>query len=137
MKSSLLFFVGIILLFPFSAPANAALVPCSGRDCDFCDLFGLVHNVFDFITLTLTPAIAVVLFVASGLMLIASGASESLRQRGKDMLRGTIIGVVIVLLSFVIVNTTINVLTGLGVDSSASGTTPTGFPWPWNDPSCT
>ena len=103
--------------------------------CQFCDLFTLAHNVFNFFTLLVTPALAVVLFLIGAFFLMFSGGSEAGRTKGKKIMTGTVVGVVIVLLAWVAVNTTINVIAGFGIESDPAGQ-PGGFPWPWNRPDC-
>ena len=125
------------LVLPDGAAA-AGLVPCGGAGeapCQFCHLFVLIHNVYNFLALQITPALAVVLFLAGGAALMFSGANEGLKATGKRIILGTVIGVTLVLLSWVLVNTTINVIAGFGVESEIAGQ-PAGFPWPWNAPDC-
>lgn len=136
--------VAITAVVVLSAPfiVFAGLVPCgldrndpttSWNDtlpCNFCDIFVLLHNIFWFITINLAAPLSVLLFMIGAFILMFSGANEGWKTRAKSILRGTLIGVIIVLLSWVIVNTTINVIAG-----STTGQ-PQGFPWPWNAPQC-
>jgi hypothetical protein len=129
---------GFLLIGFLSAPIaqGAGLVPCTGdqaNPCTFPCIFTLIHNIFNFLVLEITPALSVVAFIVGGVLLMFAGANEQLRARGKRTLSLTLLGVTIVLLSWVIVNTTINVLAGFGVEETTPGQ-PKGFPWPWNKP---
>lgn len=137
--------VAFALLLPLGAlGAAVGLVPCgtSTTDpCQFCHLFVLIHNVYNFLALQITPALAVVMFVFGGLLLMFSGSDTVLSGGAKQsatakrILTGTVMGVVLVLLSWILVNTTINVIAGFGVEAEIAGQ-PAGFPWPWNAPVC-
>lgn len=140
----------VIPLFGFAQPVlppegvGQGLVPCKGTSdspCTFCHFFILIHNIFDFLALKVAPALSVAMLIAGGLILMFTGGFGGTETRpgpralGMRIVRGAIIGLVIVLLSWVIVNTTINTIAGFGVESDVAGQPP-GFPWPWNTPPC-
>ena len=111
----------------FVAPVFAAgLVPCSGLDCKPCDLFVGFVNVINFLVFTITPIAAAIMAVIAGFILIFGG-SETAKTMGKKMLTNTVIGLVIVLCSWLIVNTIIRAI-GRGV----GGWSPAG----WNQIQC-
>lgn len=140
----------LLLVIPaFASAALVPLVPCHPeilknsngdyiydsqghlqfvKQCTFCSLFQLFQNVFNFITWTLAMPVAVVTFIIGGLMLMLGGASTTSRTRALSIIRGTLWGLLIILLSWVLVKTTINLLAG--------SDQPAGFPWPWNNVSC-
>lgn len=97
-----IFLVAIVVMLFGSPMANAALVPC--KQCTVCDIFLLISNVANFAVSTLTPIIAVVLFLISGFIMIFGGASPGALTRGKKMFWDTVIGVVIVYSAFMITN---------------------------------
>ena len=111
------------------------IVTCSGigdaahAACNFCDIFVVIHNIFNFLALIIAPLLVIVMFIVGGLILMFGGGSSTLLERGKSIIKGTLIGLVIILISWVVINTTINLLTG-------SDAVPEGFPWPWHSPSC-
>lgn len=141
-KISSVFAAVVVGMMVFTADAAAQIVPCQGELstdpltgepeiiglCKFCDIFLLINNIFDFLALVITPTLAVVAFLVGGLTIMFGGASTKARSTGKRIVTYTIIGVVVVLISWVLVNTTINILTGTDE--------PAGFPWPWHDPAC-
>ena len=107
----------IILLSTFYfllsvASASAALVPCGGsgqEPCQFCDLFKLVKNVLDFGVKIAIP-IAVIAIVYGGIMILTAGASPERAKQGKDIVTAAIIGLVIVLLAWLILDTLIKLI---------------------------
>lgn len=136
-----------IAITAFPLVSSAGVVPCSGEIvvdpatgkssikglCGFCDLFLLVHNLFEFLAFKIAPALSVVVFLIGAFMLMFGGASEKMKTDGKNAIRGAIIGIVIILLSWVIINTIINVLAEAGGQGGGGNA---GFPWPWYKPSC-
>lgn len=136
--SVLIIIVALCAVIAPSFVSAAGLVPCgdtskvtssTGDDdpCDFCDLFELIDRVFDFVAMKLTPVVSVVALIIGAIFMMAGGANESLKQRGKQVLTGTIIGVAIVLLSWVIIDTVIGII----ADQAAKGNLA-----PWNSISC-
>ena len=104
----------IILLSTFcfvlsAASVSAALIPCEGLSCQFCDLFKLVKNVLDFGVKIAIP-IAVITIVYGGIMILTAGASPERAKQGKDIVTAAIIGLVIVLLAWLILDTLIKLI---------------------------
>lgn len=117
------FLITILLaLFIVSAPQVLAvdylpLVPCGRSDqdnpntpviegaCTRCDSFKLAHNVISFILYGLVPPVAAVLFIAGGLMILLAGAYPAWIATGKKIFWNTFIGLLIILASWLIVNT--------------------------------
>jgi len=124
-------FVVLPLVIP--SEADAALVHCGRKfdddgqplpegdprtfPCTKCDLFKLGDNIVDFIMKTLMPAIATLLFIYAGFMIMFGGTSDTISQ-GKNIFKTTVIGIVIMLASWVIVSFILSTLAG---GSSADG----------------
>ena len=124
-KFAFLFF--LIYFFSFALSVSAAgLVPCNGLDCKPCDLFVGFVNVINFLVFTIAPIAAAIMAVIAGLILIFGG-SETAKTMGKKMLTNTVIGLVIVLCSWLIVNTIIR-----AIGRGTSGWSPAG----WNQIQC-
>lgn len=122
-----LIFILFIGLFAFSASA-AGLVPCGNTtDCEPCDIFVGFVNIINFLVFTITPLAAGIMIVASGLILMFGG-TESAKTMGKKMFTNTVIGVVIVLSSWLIINTIIKTIGKAGGGWSPSS---------WNTIECT
>jgi len=135
-------------MFAFVVPqAQAGLVPCGASEddpststidesfpCRPCDLFILGHNVFTFLVVQVALPLTVLVIIISGVMMMfaggfpGTGQNPGLKTKAKAMLQTAILGLLIILMSWVIVNTTIVWLTG--------SQQPGGFPWPWHTPQC-
>lgn len=99
----------VIILFPSFVYAQGVcskqLVPCRGM-CSLCQIFELFSNLINFFVFCLTPPIAGLMIVLSGLILIFGG-SEGAKTTGKKMLTSTLIALLIIYASWLIVNTII------------------------------
>lgn len=106
----LLVSIGIYLV---SAPlARAAgLVPCEGTDCKFCHLFQLAEKIINFLV-EISFAIAIIWIIWGGLKIIFAGANPGLAASGRKTILQAIIGLVILLCSWLIIDTILWVLTG-------------------------
>ncbi len=109
-----LIIVGVLL-----APAVASavdwfpIVPCGigdGPACTTCDLFKTFKNVIDFVLYGITGPIAAFMIVWAGGMMLLGGAKPELYGQGTKMLTNTLIGVSIILLSWLVTNTLIKSL---------------------------
>ncbi len=119
--SNILIFIFALsfLIFPLVASAVdwLPLVPCGRSDqnnpntpeiegaCTRCDSFKLVHNVISFILYGVVPPVAAVLFIFAGLMILLGGAMPKRIELGKTIFKNTFIGLLIILASWMIVNT--------------------------------
>jgi hypothetical protein len=92
--------------------APGGMNPCTS----LCDLIETAINIIYFgITLALF-VIAPVVVVIGAIMIMLGGASPEMLGRGKKAITGAVVGIVIVLCSYLIVSTVISVLniTGIG-----------------------
>ncbi len=104
-----LFAISYLLLAIY--PVHAALVPnCRGTSCTPCHLFQLIANIVNFIVKDITPPLAGLFFLVGGVMMVAAGGSEERFKMGKTILVNALIGTVIVLAAWVIINTLITTL---------------------------
>lgn len=104
-----LFLVAGLVLVPTVASAVSWLpiVPCgaSGQQpCSPCDLFKAFHNVIDLVLKGITGPVAAFMIVLSGGLMLVSGGNAKLYGQGKTMLTNTLVGVSIILLSWVFTN---------------------------------
>ena len=115
-KITLLYLIifGGMLLFPLVSLANG-LVPC-GYDtnidgtydpeterCRFCHLFVLFENIIDFVFLKLVPPVAILMLVIGGAMFFLAAGDPGALTKAKSIITTTVIGLVIIYVSFVIV----------------------------------
>jgi hypothetical protein len=100
-----IFIVAATLFMPMAA--HAAIVSCGSTGqapCSPCDLFATFHNLLDFVLRDVTGPVAAGLIVIAGGMMLLSGGNATRFSSGKKMLTNTLIGVGIILLSWVFVN---------------------------------
>jgi len=95
----------LIVFLPQLVSAQASgLVTCSGPDCDMCSFVamieGLVNWLFSFLVLA-----AVLGLMIAGFKLVTSAGNESAWSGAKSMFTNIIIGFVIVLSAWLIVDT--------------------------------
>lgn len=125
--------VATVIFLPTAAHAVTWLpvVPCgsSGQaPCSPCHLFQAFHNVIDLVLYGMTGPVAAFLIVWAGGMMLLSAGSAIRFSNGKKMLTNTLIGVTIILLSWVFVNFIIKSLaTGNQGDSWYQFTCPAGL----------
>lgn len=117
----LLFATGIaIALLPLVTSAQGLVPQCDGPSCTICDLIRLLHNVINYaITISFVLAIAMVVF--GGYNILTSAGSEEKVTQGRKIIWYAVLGLALVLASWAIVNTVLQVIIGAKT------------PWPWNE----
>ncbi|MDD5626863.1 MAG: hypothetical protein PHW01_02575 [Patescibacteria group bacterium] len=87
--------------------AHAALVPCGGTgqpECNLCHFFVLIQTIFKYL-LGFLGIVALLIFVIIGFMFLFGSTNEGLLTTGKKALTSAIIGLVLVLVAWLIINT--------------------------------
>lgn len=135
MKKYLKTFIFLILAFTFSFSvfnlASAAIVPCgpgtSKPSCQLCDLITLLKNISNFV-ITLAGILVVVYLLYGGFLMLTSAGSSKKVEEGRSVMTQAVIGLVIILSAWLIVDTTLRVFMGTNAPTE----------WgPWNTfPSC-
>ncbi len=131
-KISFLFLIFLFSFSIFNFAGAASLVPCgpgsdSGKACTLCDFTSLAHNVVSFI-ITAAFAIAILVMLYGGFTILTAGDSTARMESGRKMILQTVIGLAILLSSWLIIDTTMKVFVG--------STSPTSW-GPWNTfPDC-
>lgn len=119
----LVFGLGILV----SVPVNLAyaqnegdgtasrIIPCNGIDdpntadkdesCDYDDIIKLINRGIDFFLVYLVLPICVVAAMYSGWLLLTSGGDVSARKRALGIFRQVVIGLIIILCAWLVVNT--------------------------------
>ena len=125
--SPLLAALGLVLFLVVSIePVHAALIPkqivpeactgsaiaAKGKGCTLCHIGVMVINITDYAMYAVAIPAAGLLMAIGGITLLISGGSETLATRGKDTMRYAVIGLAIVLLAWLAVDTILKVLTG-------------------------
>ncbi|MEK7160784.1 MAG: pilin [Patescibacteria group bacterium] len=99
----------------------AGLVPCDGVcssssgscvPCKPCHILVLISTLIKYAVTIIVPILAGLLFLAGGIMMVASGGSEERFKKGRKIFINTALGVLIVLASWAIVNTIMLALGG-------------------------
>ena len=86
----------------------AQLVTCgvgTGKPCTICDIWVLTKNVVDFILGTLAVPIVIVALIIGGFMYLTSSGDPKKTEQAKKVVTSAIIGLVIALAAFLIVDT--------------------------------
>ncbi len=124
-KLLLITLLGLLTITPIVAFAQNLLPPCTASgNCGLCDFITLGLNVFRWI-LGLVGGLSLLLFVWHGWGWLMSGGDSEKVKKTKDALVHTVIGIVIILASWLIVNMVVVLLTYNAADPSAPGLTPT------------
>lgn len=116
-KIESIFFLIIIfyVFFSSSALALAPLVPCgrAGQPaCTTCDILVLGKNVSDFILFYMVPALATLLFIYAGFLILLGGGITSQVSKGQSVFRTTVYGLAIIFLAWLMVNTVLRTVAG-------------------------
>lgn len=119
MRRNILFFIIIIIGIVLPSVAGAVdwlpIVPCGvgdGDPCSPCDLFKTFHNVIDLVLYGVTGPVAAFMIVVAGGMMLLSAGSVKMYSQGLHILQNTLIGVAIILVSWVFTNFIIKSLGG-------------------------
>lgn len=95
--------------------SETGLVKCGvSRDCTLCDIFILIRDIFVF-ALQLLASLAVLSIVVGGVYMIISNGNSSTYQQGVEIISNAIIGLLLVMASFLLFSF---MLTALGFQSA-------------------
>lgn len=125
MKKRLLkyFFLATTYLLPEAAYArsNSGIVKCgpqgSQRLCELKDLFNLLIGIYNFL-LGMAGIVAFGLLIWGGIQMLLYSAEEEHVKNGKNTVLQALVGLAIILLAYIIVNT---LLVALGVTDGPGG----------------
>jgi hypothetical protein len=106
---------------------DRGFIPCSGVTCSACDLVALANTLIDWLIGILFVLFAI-LFAVAGVRLVTSGGNQSALQGAKSSLTNAVIGLIIVLAAWVLVDTIMRVLVGNGGQFSNNT--------PWSEIEC-
>jgi len=117
-KVSIAIFTLSLFCLPLVVGAqDSGLVPCGygGDLCDTSDAVAFVNNLISFL-IQMLGVIAVIALVITGFKLVLSAGNESEWTAAKERFTNIVIGIVIILAAWLIVDTIMSALTGEGLD---------------------
>jgi len=130
MKISMKILISSLLLFGLlgtnlvtAAFVTDPIVPCTD-DCTLCHLWELASNIINFISFNLAIPMAVLLFVAAGIMFLISGGNQEKVALARSIFTNTIIGLVIIFASWILIDTLLKTI-AIGAFSGAWNVFPT------------
>lgn len=105
MRAVLTFFVFILLSLPsFSQAAPLVPVQCDNpNSCGTCEFVSVFNNVIQFIV-QISSLLAVIVFIYAGFLMVTSQGNEGQLSKAKGLFTNVVIGLVILLAAFLIVN---------------------------------
>ena len=116
---------GVLFFIPaYTFAQEFILVPCDGPDCNACHFILLGQNILNFFII-IAAFIAGLVAAAAGLTMASSGGDTGKLSKGKDMLKSAVVGIIILLAAWLIVDTVMKTL----VDPEKLGR-------PWNQIEC-
>lgn len=94
-------------LYASSAYAQGGLVPCgwAGKPCTTCDFMVLANNIITFLFKYIIAPLAALGILASGIVLLTAGGSQTQLETGKKMLWNIVIGFFIAISAWLVVST--------------------------------
>ena len=104
------------LLFIFFLPnrsfAAAGLVTCQeAGSCTFCKLLEMINGIVEWLII-IAVLFSILVLAYAGFQLVTSGGDRAALERGKQLFYNAIIGILIILAGWTIVDTTIKLLVG-------------------------
>lgn len=105
---------GFLFLFPLLASADVSLFPtgywgplvsCAGINCNTCHIFSTAQMVIYFMMTLTIFVIGPIMITAGGIMMLISAGNAERFSSGRKMATGAVIGILIGLGAFLIVNT--------------------------------
>lgn len=137
-KIGLFFLLALVVFYAAPAPVMASgfdtinlaagLVPCEdGTKCTACHLIQLANNVINWL-ISILMVVFAILIMWAGFKLVTSGGNTSAKQDAKNTFTNAIIGLIIVLAAWILVDTMLRALLGNNGDIAGYG--------PWSSISC-
>lgn len=117
-KVSVAGFILALMFLPALVMAqDSGLIPCGYGDnpCDTGDVANFVNGLISFL-IQMLGIIAVIVMVYAGFRLVTSGGNEGEATKAKELFTNVVIGIVIILAAWLVVDTIMKTLTGDGLD---------------------
>lgn len=117
-----------ILVTPDTVSAQGLVPACSGNSCGTCDLIVMANSIVSWL-ITMLAVVFAALMVVAGFGLVTSGGNQSALDAAKSKFTNGIVGFIIVLAAYLIVDTFMAALL------RSNGGSSTGF-GPWSEVTC-
>lgn len=108
---------GVFVILPSEVYAQEGIVP-SGRDGDYnpdgfgsCEFVATINNTIRFLV-GITGILAVIAFMYAGFLMVVSRGDTAVIQQAKSIFTNVLIGFVILLSAFLVINTIMSMLVG-------------------------
>ncbi len=135
----------LLVAVPFDATAKG-LVPCGGGPpepaCEPCHIFSLVQNIYNWLIFPppqgggIVLVVAILMFAYGGFLMIIPGIggekSVPMYQKGKKVLTNAVIGILIIFLAWLTIDTIIKALAGQEIGRAGVAK----IFGPWNEIKC-
>ena len=92
------------------AAAHVMTNSTEGIACQFCHFFVMIGGIIDFVLIRIVPYLAVFIIVVGGIMFYFGGGKPDLLNRGKKLITGALIGLLLIYGAYMIVGTFLSVL---------------------------
>lgn len=79
------------------------IVPCT-TNCNYCSLLTMTQRSFNKLVLQLVPAIAIILILVGGFLMITSAGNDTRSKKGTAILVNVITGLVIIYTSWILIH---------------------------------
>lgn len=121
-KTTKVFIAALLGIFLFAGLAQAALVNCGGNGtvggvpqapCTIGDMIGTIKLIVNFL-LSWAWLISILFIVVAGIQMVMAGGNQETLTKAKTSLSHAIVGFIIILCSFVLINLVVGLLTGAG-----------------------
>lgn len=106
MKKSLLLFFLVLVFVPIIALAQEGIVTCGNgaTGCTIEDFFGMLGRIYNFIVKQIAAPLAIIAITVGGILMLISAGNPNLMSLGKKIFYVAIIGLVLVLCSWLIID---------------------------------
>ncbi|MDP2951057.1 MAG: hypothetical protein Q8N55_01600 [bacterium] len=78
--------------------------------CQICHLFQMINGALNYLFISIIPYVVILMFVIAGIFFYLGGAKPNLKTRAKEVVKTTIIGLVLIYGSFLIVGVALTLL---------------------------
>ena len=94
---------GFVSCNPTCTTNSSGKINCTSQ-CTLCDFFQMLVNIYNFIVQVIATPLAVLAFLIGGICILVSGGTPGLSSLGKKIMWGAAIGLILVFLSWLIVD---------------------------------